>query len=355
MKFEELQKFYLRICYATTIIDHDGIIYYIHDPTGLYHLRGSYYYQQVYDRLTSEGSMTEDQCEALLIEKGEWSVEKEQLIETLKDNLKKFNQRLGELEFKSAEKRSVLEYIEVTKAELNSLFMRKQALLANSAEYLAKLETYKKYLFWLTFDEEGKRIWVDWNAFVKTPNSLISYLINKAYLDNGLTETNIRKVARNEPWRSTWLTASKTGNLFGAPTKDMTDYQRALVTWSIIYDNAFEHPESPSIDIIDNDVLFDQWLEEQSEKRRSKKGKTPEEFITNSKIRNAQEIGIVVDSFEDAQKIYALNDSNAKNIIKGREAKLKEKGQVRDIDMPDMKQRVKMAAVQQHIQQVKNG
>ena len=342
MKFAELQKLYLRICCACTIINLNDVVYFIYDPSSGDQLLGVHYYEQVYDTLVTNGVMTETQCELLLKQKGQWSVEEDDKIKTLQDNLEKLNIRLGELEFKSTEKKSVLNYIDLTKAELNRLAHKKQSLLVNSAEYIAKLETYKYYLFLLTFDQNKKRMWTDWKTFCDLPNTFVSYLITKAYVDNDLIETNIRRLARNEPWRSTWLLASKTGRLFDRAAQDITDYQRNLVTWSIIYDNALEHPDSPSTEIMENDLLFDQWLETQSRKRREAAGKKSEDFITNTNIRNSQEIGIVVDSIEDAKKVFDLNDSNAKSIIRSRDAKLKTEGTVSEVHMPDVKQRLQL-------------
>lgn len=355
MTYHELQGLYLRIVSGITIVEYEGKEYHVYDPKTKYQLWGRKYYNKVYEKLISEGCLNECQCEALLIEKGSWSVEQEQRVKDLEENLKKFNQQLPLLEFKSNEKKTVVRYIEVTKAEISRLNKIKNALLANSAEYIARLEVYKRYLFWLAHNEYGNRIWETWYSFCQADSNFINILLTEAYLENDLNDTNIRALARNEPWRSTWLTSCKTGHLFPHANCDMTDYQRTLVSWSLIYDNAFEHPECPSYDVIQNDVLFDQWMLEQSEKRKKESQKRPEDFITNSAIKNSQEIGIVVDSPEDAKRIYALNDPLSMQTVKSREKTIVEKGVAKETDMPDVRHRLQMMLNNQQIDHIKKG
>jgi len=351
MSPDDLHKLYLRIITAVNYVDVGGITYVIHDPSPLHKQRGYTYYEEIVFDLVTSGVPTEEQSMVTLIQKGLWTKEDEGKVEVLQDNLRKLNKSLSGLEFKSLEKKATLEYIEVTKRELEKLAKRKSNLLSNTAEYLAKLEVYKRYIFWCTFLEDGRKCWNDWKAFTKLDSKFVNDLISQAYLNGDIDEASIRKLARSEPWRSTWLTATKVSNLFNKPLVELTDYQRALCSWSIVYDNALEHPDGPSWEIIENDALFDEWSEAQAEKRKStNKGVE----ITNSKIRNSDEIFIMAETPEDAKKVYALNDQMSLNVIKTRENLLEKRGSMKETDMPDVRKKYSMAvtnAFRNHIKE----
>jgi hypothetical protein len=341
MDHEELQGYYLRIVSGYTLVETSNVVYKIYDPRINEQFLGRNFYQKVLLELVSKGVPTEDQAMILLRDKGLWSDEKDQQIKDLQSNLKKLNISLQDLQFKSVEKKAVTKYIEHTQMKIKELQIVKNSLLVNSAEFMARYELYKYYIYLLTRTLEDKRVWASWTEFTHTNTVFINYLVNEAYASNNIDETVVRKLARSEPWRSTWLAAVKTGDLFGRPTTELTDYQRALVGWSMIYDNAYESPDCPSIDIIDNDILFDKWLESQSEKRK-KESVDADNIIKNSRIRNAGEVFIMADSQEDAEKVYKLNDPVAMSSVKTRENKLKEKGTLREIDLPDVRKRLQM-------------
>jgi hypothetical protein len=208
---------------------------------------------------------------------------------------------------------------------------------------MARYELYKYYVFLSTKGLNDQKIWNTWGEFQQTDTALVNYLVNEAYASNNINETVIRKLARSEPWRSAWLAGVKTGNLFNRPTTEMTDYQRALVGWSLIYDNAFENPDCPSTEVVDNDILFDKWLESQAAKRE-KESINADNFIRNEKIRNAGEVFLMADSQEDAEKVYKLNNPIAMSSVKTREGKLKKEGKLKETDLPDVRTRLQMEA-----------
>lgn len=342
MDFEERQNLLFRITHAITPIKFGDIVYFVHDPTPLDLLKVKPYYDEIYKQLIALGIPSEDNLIALLMEKNLWSMKDEITLKTSTDTLNEYRRQLPKLTFKSLEKNLVLSNIKEIECKIKKLINAKSSLLSTSAEYIAKMEKFKKLIFLLTVDENNNRIWNNWNTFIKGNDHLINKLLSECYFNNNITENNIRYLAKNEPWRSTWLGGIKSGNLFNKPMISLTDYQRALVSWSIVYDNVYEHPECPSSDVIQNDELLDAWLHEQSEKREKDREKSFKDVTDNDKIQQSKEIGIFVDTPEDAAKVYKLNDAAGLAIIRTRENLLREKGFVKEIEMPDVRNELTM-------------
>lgn len=350
----DLQFLFQRIVCGYTLYNRAGKHYYIYDPTPRDHYLAEPHYQSTYESLILKGFPTEEHLLGLLNIRNLWGEKQENEVKVLMDNLHKLNSQLPNLEFKSTEKKQVLKYIEITKERINQLTKIKTSLLTNSAEYIAKLEKYKYLLFLLTKDEFNKSIWT-LKTFNKESDSFLNELLIKSYFNENINEANIRKLARSEPWRSVWLCAIKTGNLFNRPSTDFTDYQRALVSWSLLYDNIFEHPEAPSSDIIDNDILLDQWLEQQAAKRKAESAaNASNNILSNNKIGSSQEVGIVVDSIEDAEKVYKLNSPQAQEVIRKREKKIQSaESPIKELDLPDVRRNWQLEVHRLGIEKIK--
>jgi len=327
---------------------------FVHDPSSFEIYRADKYYEEIYNRLLEQGIPSEERMLAMLTEKGLWNKTKEKQIIDLNDNLHKLRKQLPLLTFRSAEKKQVEAYISVTEEKIKNLENIKNSNFFHTAEYLANIEKFKYLLFFLAKKPCGKRIWFDMTEFNQIENSKLNYLIASSFFNKDINEKSIREVARTEPWRSIWLGAVKVGNLFSKPLTEITEYQKMLVTWSIVYDNVYESMDCPSDDVIQNDDLLDQWFTENSEKRKKEKGQSNSLGISNSKIANAQEIGIVVDSLEDAQNVYNLNSNNTIAELKRDYEVLNKKGELTAGNLPSVRKQLKMQANELNKQGIKN-
>ncbi len=356
MDFEGRTNLCYRIITGLTVVSYEEATFYIYDPTGpqLYELNS--YYDEVLEKLL-KNVPSENDLINILTEKGLWSEAKDKEIEEVQKTIKELRNELASLEFKSLEKQKVLDAIERGQIVLKTLTGTKMSLLTNSAEYQAKLEKYKRCLFLFTFNENKVRVWNSWQEFMKSPDKMLNRLVLSAFFNEDINEKTIREVARSDPWRGLWLTACKCGTLFDSPITHLTDYQRALVSWSNLYDSVFEHPDSPSSEIINNDILLDEWFNMQQEKRKGEK-KSSDDVVNsltkNSKIRGAKELFIVVDTPEDARKVYELNDGVTKGLITSRENLIKSKGVIAEQNLPDIKSGLMMDLNKMEISRRKN-
>lgn len=315
---------------------------------------GQDYYNQVYDDLINNKILTEKQTEAVLAERGIWSSDKQKMLDDLTENLKKLRKELPNVKFRSAAKKEIECYIDVTEKKIKELLGQKHCNIQQTAEYIANIEKYKYLLFLLAKDVHGNKIWTDFKEYSETDNNLLNNIIFKSFFDKNLNEKNIRELARNEPWRSTWLSAVKTGNLFPFSKTEMTEYQKGLVTWSIVYDNVYESMDCPSDDIIHDDDLLDQWFIETAEKRKKERGERGSLTLNNDRISKAQEVGIVVDSLEDAQKVYNLNSNSVLNDLKKDQEVIKTKGEVSVANLPSVRKNLKIQANKLSQEGIKN-
>ena len=319
--------------------------YVIYDPTVKERYIAQFYYEKLYDKLSSD-MMTRDQAEALLIERSIWSEEKNKKIEYLKDLIKKLREQLPLVQFQSNRRDDILRHIENSKKDLSELATIKNSLLVNTVEYQAMLARYKMFVFLLSRNISGDRVWDDWNIFEKNDDKLIHYLVNQCFLKEQIDDSKLRELARTEPWRSIWCLSNKTGELWSVPNVAITDLQKALSSWSMIYDMAYESMDTPTDDVINNDELFDNWLEQQAEKRKNERIKNSGNagITNNQKIANSKEIGVIAETPEDAKKIFNLNDNSGKQLLANRFNVVEKKGVIDEGYMPDIQRQLNMAA-----------
>ena len=334
MDLEERYKLFNRIVTGIQIIEDRGIYYVYHDPSLLVLSESEIHYNKIYTKLIKDGVLTEDELLSIAEEKGVWNPVFEDQIKQAKERILSLKKELGGLRFKSLSKATHEKQIQTEDNLIHRLHKLKFGIVQNSAESIAKYEKYKWILFRCLTDESGNKIWDSWNKFQITDEKFINRILEKSIFKNDIQEKEIRELARTEPWRSSWVAACKIGDLFGKPLISLSDYQKALVNWSIIYDNVYESMDCPSSDVIENDLLLDNWLLEQGNKQKNKK--------SNTAMSNHDEIGIVVETPEDAEQVYKLNDFAGMSVLKSRQNTLEKKGTVSLLEMPDIKEKLKM-------------
>ncbi len=329
MTFEEKIRIVDRIVSGVKIVSDRGHIYCVRDPSSFHRQLADIYYDEQYDKLVNDGIMTEEQSKVEIRHKFLWTNADLKQFTKIEGDIDSLKEKLLSLEFKSNERNHTIKSITALEEEKRKLDSRKQALQTYTAEHLAAFAKLRFLVFHLTYNLNEERVWKDWSVFDETNDILISKLVRETFLDERITEKNIREIARSDPWRSAWIAAAKTGNLLNRPIAEITDYQRILVSWSLIYDSVYESMEPPSDEVINDDLLLDSWLMNQQKKR-----KTPSKKFDDAK---GNEIFIPVDSVEDAQKVYKMNDQEAMRIINRRENAINKRESLTAEELPDHK------------------
>jgi hypothetical protein len=170
-----------------------------------------------------------------------------------------------------------------------------------SVEYAAECERGNYFLKCATLSfPEMNQVWNTLDDLNREQDTgLVVRLLRTYYNESIADEASIRRIARSGFWRCKWMASKKNRGvrtLFDREMFDLTLDQFRLVYWSQVYDSAFESMEAPSDDVIEDDKLFDRWLEEQHKKREQERKKSEFDKKLNrlDKKSGANEVGFNV-------------------------------------------------------------
>tara|TARA_B100001769_G_C22105678_1_gene597318 strand:- start:2482 stop:3000 length:519 start_codon:yes stop_codon:yes gene_type:complete len=157
-----------------------------------------------------------------------------------------------------------------------------------------------------------------------------------------MSDSQIRELARNEPWRSLWSMRESAGiKLFiNKDFQELTNNQKNLIVWSQLYDNIRESMDVPPDEVIEDDDMLDGWFIEQGRKRkREVKKKHLEDSLTNKDITNKDEVYVMSkkDDSSGIQDIYDMNEATSRWVISERDKQIQSEGKVAHHKLTDQK------------------
>ncbi len=286
-----------------------------------------------------DGAMSDEELLIHLVEEGLWDTDKQTRLDGLIKDIEEIKVKLYQMTFRSSERKIIREALKKAKLEVIQLQATRHSQDHLSCSGAAEL-TRNRYILGcsLYYATSGRPVFTA-DSFWESSSTLLDQTIAK-YTKNRISEADYREMARSEPWRSIWQCRKATGRVFDLPSTELSDEQKSLIVWSTVYDNIYEHHECPPDDIIQDDDILDGWMIIQKRKRQGASDKRKaDELIGNKKIRESEEVYVVANTIEDAKKIENLNDDAASIIKAQRMAHLKRSGEVRELDMPDTRQR----------------
>lgn len=301
----------------------------IKSPTKEILYKASEIYLKFYNLSINEGIMTNNDILNYLIKLDKWTEENEkQLNEDLPKQIEHFKEELFRAYYQSDRKKTIRKYLDTARQEYNRLNN-----IRHSFDHIscAGVANYAKLQYIIENCTFYKNKLYNWSRY--SPYLLMSFFQEKI-----IEEEKIRELSHNHPWYIIWQVGKKIGNVFNRASVDLSFDEQRLVMWSILYDNVNEQSEAPPQDVIDDDDALDGWLSI----KRKEKGENTGNISKNEKINNANEIFIPASNLEDARKVDNLNSNYAKTIKKQRFSFVKEKGQVSEQDLPDIKQQLMM-------------
>jgi hypothetical protein len=171
-----------------------------------------------------------------------------------------------------------------------------------SVEYQAESQRGIFFLHCSTLTFPGMdQVWPTFDDLLDEEQTrLVNKLMNLYYGATIAEESDIRMVARSGTWRSKWMGSKKNRGvktLFDREMYDLTVDQFRLVYWSQVYDSAFESMDSPSDEVVDDDNLFDRWLDDQHQKRKTERKKTAFDKKVSHLTKEGQEVALSVHGF----------------------------------------------------------
>jgi len=288
-----------------------------------------------------DGLYVQEELDFFMYSNNVWDEEREKQIVQMPKDIEELKVRLFEATFKSEERKLIRKMLGIAKEKFSELHKEKNLYNHLSCEGFASMNKMRYLVGKGLCFENGDRVWKD-DDFWKQTDPLLEDATS-VFIENKISDYEFREIARTDPWRSTWSCRKSENSLFGVPAVDLTEEQKSIIIWSSLYDNIYEHPESPPEDVVEDDDLLDGWLIVQRRKRKKNEiASSVDNLIKNDKIRNSKEIYLIADSKEDAKKIDSLNDMTAKMIKKERANALKKHGVLAEEHMPDSMRDIQM-------------
>lgn len=227
--------------------------------------------KQAYDEAFSSGVLTFNETIEWMIEEGYWSEEDEKQIGIIQTKLDKMKEDYFDRFDNLTQREFIKKNIQKTEQDLKILTSKKLEYHKNTCE---GIQVNTTSLFLLE------------KSISPTDYSEIGLSnLQMLYQTEILSDEEVRQVAKSNIWRSYWL--AKQDGVFGKPAIELTDMQRQLISWTKLYDSAFESPDCPSEEVLNDDYAFDGWLIKRKNDRASKSG-----ISSNEKINNAGEVFI---------------------------------------------------------------
>jgi len=336
---------YNQIVSGIKFITIKGKRYTLDPPSRKVRLLSDHVYQDVINSLRFDDLMSDDQCQRTLMRLELWSPLDDTSLEKLEKLLEDQKVRLFKKAFDIKARGSTKKQIASTKKAIGRSLGRKHFLDPITLRFHANMVKNKFLTAMCLKGPDGSNIYDEksfWNSD--------STVLEKAFesLERSIiTIDEYRFLARNDPWRSVWG-ASKEQQVFGTAGVDWTEEQRNLVSFSRMYDGAYQSPDCPDDSVFEDDDMFDGWLIDQRRTRDKEQKQNSAEKTGNWKD-SAQEIFITAPTREDANSVYELNDMTSRMKVKERQTALEREGILEDKHLPDIQRDLVVQAKEQRL------
>jgi hypothetical protein len=342
MKHHEREFFISMIRFGGLYVEKDNLTLLVKPLTIEQSYKASIIYNKAYEQATIDEIMSEDEINDWMLHNGLWSKIHENKTEGFKKDLEKLKIEIYNNRNDSKLRERIRLYIRAGEKQLSEHLREKSIYYQNSREGYALSEKISWIIKNSTYCDDKLYDFKDIS---------LSYVVDE-WQSSVLSESIIRELAREEPWKSLWsIKSNGVKKLFyNEDNQELTLNQKNLVIWSQIYDNIQESMDCPNDDVIKDDDLLDGWFLIQAKKREKEKlEKDFENETKNEKIKNAGEVYVVVNpNDKDAiNKVESMNDPISKIIKKQRLDVINKKGGAYQHDFPDEKQKMQMQITNQ--------
>jgi hypothetical protein len=289
-------------------------------------------YGDFFDTSLYEGVMTEDQMIKWMIQQGLWH--------RADDNeLDKIDRAIEDVKVEMFKNYTDKDKVKTLRVVLGALIKKKiekisykNSYFSNTCEGIAALEKTSWIIKNSTFLEDELYDFEEHD---------VTSVIN-SWQQTNMSDSQIRELARNEPWRSLWSMRESAGiKLFiNKDFQELTSNQKNLIVWSQLYDNIRESMDVPPDQVIGDDDMLDGWFIEQGRKRkREVKKKHLEDSLTNKDIANKDEVFIMSrkDDTSNIQDVYDMNEPTSRWVVNERDKQIKSEGKVAHHKLSDQK------------------
>jgi hypothetical protein len=337
MKHHEREYFVSMVRSGKVIISHNGVRLQVVPITVDQNFESCQVYKDAYEKSYLDDIMTEDEVHRWMLENELWTIFDDKKEDGLKKDIERLKIEIYNARDNDKLIKSIRAYLRAGETQLTKHVNKKYLYYQNTCEGIASAER----LAWII----KNTTYYD-NKLYEFNEVSLQYVIDE-WQSNFLSDSVCRDLARNDPWKSLWVTRDNSGiSLFcNPPSTELTHNQKNLLIWSQMYDNIQESMECPSKNVIEDDDMLDGWFIIQGQKREKERSEREFESETkNEKIKNAGEVFVVTENQDKINKINSMNDPFIKSIKKQRENVVKSHGYVEEQHLPDQRRNIQMAA-----------
>lgn len=333
------EKILCRILQGRLRYSSGGPALYIYEPTSEILEESFEVYDECYNESYFKGAYLKSELVEVLVGNNLWSPFDDREAEKIEKKIEEYKLKAFEFFYKIRDLESIKMVLRHLEKELIKYKNKKHVLDHVSCEGVADFAR-SSWIISKTVYNSDKTLY-DWSNH--STSSIMDY-----YNSNKISSDQFRHVARNDPWRSMWNVGKKQSSVFEKPSSQLTKDQIALCSYSSMYDNVYESQESPDERVIEDDDCLDGWfIHQRKEYEKKKKQKTTDDMIKNPKIANSQEIFLMANDQEEANKIFDINHPSVRGIIKDRQQTIKSADhQIKFTEFNDVKQDIAIQGMQ---------
>ena len=311
-------------------------IYKLSNPDSETRYLGEYLADLAGDDFKFKELMTREEVKDVLAQRNIWTPQDDNNLKEAEKNLEDFKVELFKNQFNAKAKKTLRNRIAGTNKAIGEASVRRDSLDHITIENYTEVIRDQFCVAMSIEDMDGERFYhpdkfFDQNSFLMESG----YNIWRGEL--GLLQY-CRELCKKDPWRSYWNSAAKE-NVFGKPSSELTIAQRTMIVFTKMYDNARQSPDAPSDDVFDDDDMFDGWMLLQQREAKKKKEQKVADDIAGQK---GDEVYMMANSSEDAQRIYGVNDLQNRMKVRNRQAQIQSAGGeiVKEDDLLDVKMKI---------------
>ena len=347
-----------RIITATIFLKVNESVYRLSPPTLEDIALADFVYEEVFNSDKYDGMLTREQAFLYLKKEGVWSEEDDKKIEDTSKLIEDIKVEMYKSLYNLAQLNSLRARLRATEKYLSFLYSVKYKLDELTLEYHAEKTKSDFLTAMCIFDLNNKKVY-NYDNYWDSSNL---YVVKRfvSWLERNQISTNTyRELVRNEPFKGIW--SSKKTDAFNAPSGILNDDQKRAIMYARMYDSVYESIEMPSEEVIDDNDMLDGWLiSKHRERTKDRKQKEVDQLLNKKGVNKVgrgggNEVFVLAQTRQEANKILEVNDNNAKAAIQQRASKIRESGQVEDQHLPDVKMQLQNKARQQQLEHRKKG
>ena len=321
----EIEQLIYDITFGKVYFKHKGKKYCFRTPTLQEKRKSINVYHSIMNAEKYQDWLREGGVENFLIFSNCWSRSTPSTIKQIEKQLDRAKMNLYVNRKNYAQVKNAREIIQGFKKRLEKIMNYKYSVQTNTLEYYAN--TIKsEYLISQCLTQNDKPVFLF--KYDSRPEEYKPLTEKCVELRPDMDE--IKTVARSNLWKGYW-NIGKT-SVFSKPVMQLSDEQKSLINYTMMYDNIMEHPEAPEEEVLADEDMLDGWIVYQKDKEKREKM----EANTSQVHSGASEVFLMANNQSDLDTIYSMNDMEANSIIKAREKAVKEKGSVDMTDLPDV-------------------